>query len=151
MWLGETMFHISAALTLNEERIKRERANHNMIRHTNGLQSQIFISKEWCCLLTSFNTWQKASCSFFKVLSSNYFILTCNYLEIMYKRNGSSTWKCNKATIFFPSLITAYQLWKCWLLPLKDFFSFALIFKPAISHLSSWLLPFSWRKLWQNT
>lgn len=28
---------------------------------------------------------------FFKFLPSNYFTLTCNYLEIMYKENGSST------------------------------------------------------------
>lgn len=36
-----------------------------------------------------------------QVLSSNYFILTCNYPEIMYKGSSSSIWKGNKANNYF--------------------------------------------------
>lgn len=38
---------------------------------------------------------------FFIILSSNYSILTCNCLEIMYKGNSRSIWKGNKASNYF--------------------------------------------------
>lgn len=158
LWFRETELHIYVAFARNEERWKPEGAIQNS-HLTTEIWSVTLMHYQAKYLLPGSDVYfslplihdKKTRNYFFsKVLSSDYFILTCNYPEIMYKGSSSSIWKGNKANNYFLHFNNLLSTTKVMIVSPEGFFFFGLIFKPAVSHLSSQLLSFSWRKRWQN-